>query len=241
MTNTFDMSPTIQPQFKHVPSDQTVARLTVRTDTDGTRFYQAPNGKWYPSASTVANWEKKEFFEKWRENPKNYAEGERAKKRGNMLHTAIERYLDNKEDYLDALGGNIHYGFLFDQIREHLAKISNIRAQEMALYSDLMQLAGRVDLVADYEGLLSVIDFKGSSRTKKEEWIENYLVQATMYAIMYHELFGVPIKQIVLIITCETGDSQVFKRNPMDYVKPLRKALKLFQTDNESVLKELNG
>jgi len=235
------MSPIIHPQFTHVASDRKVARLKVRTDSDGTRFYQAPNGKWYPSASTVANWEKKEFFENWRKNPKNFAEGERAKKRGTMLHEAIERYLNNRDDYLDALGGNIHYNFLFDQIRGDLAKITNIRAQETALYSDLMQLAGRVDLVADYEDDLSIIDFKGSRQTKKEEWVENYLVQTTMYAIMYHERFGTPIKQVVVIITCEDGNCQVFKRNPMDYVKPLRKALKLFRADNEAVLKQLNG
>jgi len=235
------MSPITQPQFKHIESDKKLPRLKVRTDADGTRFYQAPNGKWYPSASTVANWEKKEFFENWRKDPKNFAEGERAKKRGTMLHEAIERYLDNRDDYLDALAGNIHYTFLFDQIRDDLAKISNIRAQETSLYSDLMQLAGRVDLVAEYDGVLSVIDFKGSARTKKEEWIESYLVQATMYAIMYHERFGTPIKQVVIIITCEDGNSQVFKRDPMDYVKPLRAAIKLFQSDNKVVLKKLNG
>lgn len=234
------MSPTIQPQFKHHPTPKTT-RLKVRTDSDGTRFYQSPNGKWYPSASTVANWEKKEFFENWRKDPKNFAEGERAKKRGTMLHEAIERYLDNRDDYLDPLGGNIHYNFLFDQIRADLAKISNIRAQETALYSDLMQLAGRVDLVADYDGMLSIVDFKGSSRTKKEEWIESYLVQATMYAIMYHERFGILIEQVVIIITCEDGNCQVFKRNPMDYVKSLKKAIDLFRADNKAVLKKLNG
>ena len=240
MTNIFDMSPTLHPHFTHFPAQKT-SRLKVRTDADGTRFYQSPSGKWYPSASTVANWEKKEFFEKWREDPKNFAEGERAKKRGTMLHTTIERYLDNRDDYLDALGGNIHYTFLFDQIRGDLAKITNIRAQETSLYSDLMQLAGRVDLVADYDSVLSVIDFKGSSRTKKEEWIESYLVQATMYAIMYHERFGTPIRQVVIIITCEDGNSQMFKRNPMDYVKPMKKAIDLFRADNKAVLNELNS
>lgn len=233
------MSPTTQPQFKHLSSPKT-PRLKVRTDADGTRFYQSPNGKWYPSASTVANWEKKEFFENWRKDPKNYAEGERAKKRGTMLHTAIELYLDNREDYLDVLGGNIHYTFLFDQIRADLARINNIHAQETSLYSDLMQLAGRVDLVAEYDGVLSVIDFKGSARTKKEEWIESYLVQATMYAIMYHERFGTPIKQIVVIITCEDGNCQVFKRDPMNYVKSMKKAIDLFRADNKEVLKKLN-
>ncbi len=234
------MSPTTQPQFTHYPPPKTT-RLKVRTDDDGTRFYQSPNGDWYPSASTVANWDKKEFFENWRKNPKNFAEGERAKKRGNMLHESIERYLNNRDDYLNPLGGNIHYNFLFDQIRSDLAKISNIRAQETALYSDVMQLAGRVDLVADYDGVLSIVDFKGSSRTKKEEWIESYLVQATMYAIMYHERYGTPIKQIVIIITCEDGNSQVFKRDPMDYVKRTKECIDLFRSDNKAVLKKLNS
>lgn len=213
----------------------------MRTDSDGTRFYQVPNGQWYPSASTVANWEKKEFFEEWRKDPKNFAEGERAKKRGNMLHSAIERYLDNREDYLDPLQGNFRYEFLFDQIRQHLAKINNIRASETALYSDLMQLAGRVDLVAEYDGVLSIIDFKGSAKTKKEEWVEQYLIQTTMYAIMYHERFGVPIKQIVVIITCEDGDAQVFVRDPMDYVKRTKEVIENFRSDNEEVLDRLNG
>lgn len=213
----------------------------MRTDADGTRFYQAPNGEWYPSASTVVNWEKKEFFQEWQKDPKNAAEAARARKRGNMLHSAIERYLNNREDYLDPLQGNIRYNFLFDQIRQHLGKINNIVATETAMYSDLMQLAGRVDLVADYDGVLSVIDFKGSRQTKKEEWVEHYLIQTTMYAIMYHELFGSPIKQIVVIITCEDGNTQVFVRNPMDYVKRTKEVIENFRSDNEEVLDRLNG
>lgn len=235
------MSPTPATAYVHIPASKGFGRMKVRTDSDGTRFYQVPNGQWYPSASTVANWEKKEFFEEWRKDPKNFAEGERAKKRGNMLHSAIERYLDNREDYLDPLQGNFRYEFLFDQIRQHLAKINNIRASETALYSDLMQLAGRVDLVAEYDGVLSIIDFKGSAKTKKEEWVEQYLIQTTMYAIMYHERFGVPIKQIVVIITCEDGDAQVFVRDPMDYVKRTKQAIDKFRLDNKAVLKRLNS
>ncbi len=233
--------PTAQTQYAHIPTDRVCPRLQVRTDADGTRFYKAPNGEWYPSASTVANWEKKSFFEEWQKIPENAAEGARARKRGIMLHSAIERYLNNREDYLDPLDGNIRYEFLFDQIRKHLAKISNIRASETALYSDLMRLAGRVDLVADFAGTLSVIDFKGSRQTKKEEWVEHYLIQATMYAIMYHERFGVPVKQIVVILTCEDGCDQIFVRDPMDFVKRTKEVIDKFRSDNEAVLERLNS
>ena len=157
-----------------------------------------------------------------------------------MIHEAIERYLNNRDDYLAPLGGNIRYEFLFDQIRKPLSKISDIRATETALYSDLMRLAGRVDLVGDYNDILSVIDFKGSARAKEEEWIDHYMIQTTMYAIMYHECYGVPVKQIVIIITCEDGSTQVFVRNPMDYVKQTKQAIDNFRADNEEILDKLN-
>lgn len=227
--------------YVHIPPTKKMPRMKVQTGSDGTRFYQAPNGKWYPSASTVANWEKKDFFEEWLKDPLNFAEAERAKKRGNMLHEAIERYLHNREDYLAALRGNIRYEYLFDQIKHHLGKISSIRATETPMYSDMMELAGRVDLVADFDGTLSVIDFKGSRMTKKEEWVENYLIQTTMYAIMYHERFGVPVKQVVVLIACEDGNDQVFVRDPMDYVKRTKEVIGKFRADNKEILKRRNG
>lgn len=233
--------PTPRTKYKHLPATRGFGRLEVRTDDDGTRFYQAPCGEWYPSASTVAGWDRKDFFDKWMKDPTNFAEALRARKRGNMLHEAIERYLHNREDYLAPFKGHIRYEFLFDQIRKPLAGISNIRATEMALFSDLLKVAGRVDLVADYNDVLSVIDFKGSTKTKREDWIEHYFVQATMYSIMYHECFDIPVKQIVLLIACEDGNSQTFVRDPMDYVKQTKAAIDGFRADNEEMLVKLNG
>lgn len=84
--------PVVNPLFVHVPLDQSkLPKLKVQTDPDGTRHYRAPNGLWYPSASTVVGWEKKDFFAKWQKDPVNAAESRRAVKRGNMLHSAIEK------------------------------------------------------------------------------------------------------------------------------------------------------
>ena len=39
---------------------------------------------------------------------------------------------------------------------------------------------------------------------------------------MYEERSGIKVEQIVTLITCQTGDTQVFIKNPDDYVPLLR-------------------
>ena len=99
-----------------------------------------------------------------------------------------------------------------------LGRINNIHFQEAPLFSHEFGIAGRVDCIAEFDGKLSVIDFKTSSKEKKESWIENYFVQETGYAKMYEERSGIKVDQIVTLVTCQTGDTQVFIKNPDDYV-----------------------
>ena len=49
-----------------------------------------------------------------------------------------------------------------------LQKIDNIYAQECGLYSDKYKVVGRVDCIAEYDGKLSIIDFKTSTSERKD-------------------------------------------------------------------------
>ena len=89
---------------------------------------------------------------------------------------------------------------MFCQIRPYLDKINNIHALEAPLYSKTLKLAGRVDCIGEYEGELAIIDFKTSSKTKREEWIQDYFSQEVAYAIMFQELTGLKVKKLVTII-----------------------------------------
>ena len=133
----------------------------------------------------------------------------------------IEDYLNNELD-LEKYDGKHLAKILFTQAKPMLARINNIHFQEAPLYSHEFAIAGRVDCIAEFDGKLSIIDFKTSSKEKKEEWIEGYLVQETGYAKMYEERSGIKVEQIVTLITCQTGDTQVFIKNPDDYVPLLR-------------------
>ena len=210
----------VNKMFKHVESP-VWAELEAETNPDGTRYYQTPEGKSYPSVTTVTGWEKRAFFAEWRR--KNPEESKRVLGRGNRLHKTIEDYLNNEEGCLAEASSTDSQ--MFYQISEDLHRIDNIVGLERPLWSHTLKLAGRIDCIAEFDGELSIIDFKSSSRLQRKSDIENYYLQATAYAIMFQERTKTPIKNIVILISCESGDSQVFIANPMDYVDKLHKTI----------------
>ena len=193
------------------------------TDDTGFRFYDSPGGK-FPSVTTVTGFEKKAFFAEWRRN--NPKESRRVLSRGNALHKLIEDYLNNED--IDLLSVSPVVSSWFVQMKDTL---------EMPLWSNTLALAGRVDCVAEYDGKLSIIDFKGSTRQKREEDIENYYLQGTAYAIMWHERTGVPIREFNIIVANENGTAcQVFSGNPTKYVPSLYKMIKKYHEKNPALL-----
>jgi genome maintenance exonuclease 1 len=98
-------------------------------------------------------------------------------------------------------------------------RLNNIYFQEEFLYSDRLKCAGQVDCIAEFDGQLSIVDFKTSRKPKKEEWITSYFIQASFYAAAFYERTGIPIKQGVILITVDGNEPQVFKVNTYDYLE----------------------
>ena len=82
-------------------------------------------------------------------------------------------------------------------------------------------MAGRVDCIAEWNGKLSVIDFKTSRKEKRKEWIESYFMQCTAYAIMFEEMTGIPVPQIVVAISVEGYEPQIYVEKRDNYAKQL--------------------
>tara|TARA_R100001463_G_scaffold16543_9_gene42837 strand:- start:311 stop:1000 length:690 start_codon:yes stop_codon:yes gene_type:complete len=211
-------------KFTHIPPPKDIQEMKTIQEDEG-RFYLAPNEKRYPSVTTVVGYEKQKFFAKWRrENPE---EAKRTSVRGNILHEACENYLNN--DPVRDMEKNEK--MLFANIKRSIARIDNVRALEVPLWSHTLRLAGRVDCVAEFDGELSIIDFKGSTRRKSPSNIKNYFCQATAYAIMWHEMMEQEIKQIVILITSEDGANQVFVKQPIDFVGELKRSIDVYETE----------
>lgn len=121
---------------------------------------------------------------------------------------------------------------MFEAAKPYLDKIGLVHAIERSMYSEVLGIAGRVDCIAEYDGELAVIDFKTSTKIKKEEWIEQYFVQETAYACMYFELTGIPVKKLITIMVTPDGEVKVFdKREKMYYIKLLTNYIKQFISD----------
>ena len=190
-------------------------------------FYQTPDGK-FPSVTTVVGWKKNQFFARWRaENPK---EAVRTRNRGTKLHSLIESYILN--EFKDTTSDPYTLD-LFNQIQTNIDKIDNVRSVEGFLWSKPLRLAGRVDCIAEYDGVPSVIDFKGSTKPKRKEDIHNYFLQATAYACMWEERTGEKIPQIVILITCDDGTTQTFIEPTKTYKKDLAVAIKEWRDEYE--------
>ena len=217
--------------FNHVKQLSDFAQ--DKTASDGSRRYFTESGAAYPSVTTVLGYQTKDAIMEWR---KRVGEEEankisrQASVRGTKIHKLCEDILNNKEEDTSKL--SLLEKTTFQSFRPLLDRINNIHAQEIALYSDHLRLAGRVDCIAEFDGKLSVIDFKTSGKPKQKEWITNYFAQAAAYAIMYEERTGIPINRSVILIAVEDSEPQVFIERRDNYVKELLDARNYYERNH---------
>ena len=197
--------------FKHV--DLNLPKLTRET-IDGVRYYSVPDEDELlrlVSITSVTSHFNKEIFVNWRKKVGN-EEADRITKaattRGTDMHTLTEHYLKNDQVLPEVPPIS---DFLFKISKGELNKIDNIHSLEGALYSKQLGIAGTVDCIAEYDGELSIIDFKTSKKPKPREWIEHYFVQAMAYGCMLYELKNISVKKLVIIMACENGECVVYE------------------------------
>ena len=200
------------------------------------RFYQTPDGKLYPSITTVLQKRKMAGLMDWRksvgDDVANYI-ARTAAHRGTKVHHMCEDFLNNNFDEETHKKNFLPY-VLFGQMKPVLMqKVNNILAQECGLYTDKYRVAGRVDCIAEYNGVKSIIDFKTSRKERNDDWNESYYIQASAYAEMFEERTGIEINQIVILVVTEDGVVQEFVKDKGEYLPMLVEAIDDFTTDWE--------
>ena len=185
---------------------------------DGKRVYLTPDGKHYPSVTTVigSNAKKQAGLARWRARvgkEKAAAISSRSAARGTKYHSIVEDYFNNKLD-IDEYKKYPLPTIMFHNSKHVLDRINNIYLQEGALYSNHLEIAGRVDCIAEFDGELSIIDFKTSAEPKKETYMYDYFLQETAYACCLQVLYSLTVKKLVTIVACENGETQVVIKPP---------------------------
>jgi genome maintenance exonuclease 1 len=218
-------------KFNHIPVQFT--ELETITTKGGQRYYRTPDGVSYPSVTTILSEHSKKGIVEWRNRIGAEAADKisrQASTRGTKFHNLAERYLKNQ--YKPEKMGLLDME-LFEMAVPELEKIDNIRAQEVPLYSHHLRLAGRVDCIGEYEGKLSIIDFKTARREKEIDHVQHYFMQATAYSIMYEELTKTPISRLTLIIAVEDGFMQILQSKRDKHVKDLLHYRDLYESNEK--------
>ena len=202
----------------------------TRVTENGKRYYLTPERKMYPSVTTVAGIFAKQGIVEWRKRVGEETANKisvQASVRGTAVHKICEDYINNVEDYTHKhMPANIES---FNSIKPIIDKnIDNVIMQECPLYSDYLKVAGTVDCIAEWNKKLAIIDFKTSRKPKKLEWIDSYFMQTSAYAVMFEEVTGRPINKLVVLITVDNSEPQIFIQKRDDWIWRFKDARKEF-------------
>ena len=215
--------------FTHIEEKHVFPQL-MRENFEGKRTYVTENGDRYPSITTVLGYKIKPAIKAWRKKVGEQEANKISRQssvRGTKIHGVCEDYLNNKE--LDTEMLSFVEEDMFDNMRLYLDKIDNIHAIEQFLYSDHLRLAGQADCIAEFEGRLSIIDFKTSAKLKKKSYIKNYFAQCSAYAVMFEERTGVPVDQTVIIVGVQDEEPQLFVEKRDNYIDYLLECRDLYE------------
>src|SRR6056300_1863239 len=223
-------------KFTHDPIDLGYNDLSAKTTKKG-RQYVDPDGNTYPSITTVLSILSEDSIRAWRarvgEEKANQI-SRVASTRGTTVHNIIEKYVANDPEYIK--GEMPHNVQTFKDVQKVIDEgVTKVYAQEAPLYSKHLGVAGRVDCVAEYDGRISIIDFKTSRKKKYPSMIKNYFMQESAYAIMWEERTGQPITQLVTIIAVDGQDKpQIFVEHRDNWVNQLKNTIEKYKEEQNS-------
>ena len=205
--------------FNHYAS----SLLDLKTENvDGKRHYVTPDGNKYISITTLLSNLSKAGIQKWRARVGEVEANRistKASRQGTGVHSICESYIKNEDGFLD--GRMPNEVEMFQSINPLLDKIDNIHCVEGALYSDELKLAGRTDLIAEFDDELAVIDYKTSRKIKTWDMCHAYFMQGAFYAHAYEERTGVSVNDIVIIMAVENEKPLLFRETKDRWMGPL--------------------
>lgn len=197
-------------------------RIEGSENTEAGRLYRTPEGKIFPSITSVLACREKPELINWR-NAVGNEEANRvslaATTKGTYIHNFAEDYVNNKVD--ENYKTNPLVLDRFEPFKRALDNhVNNIFHTELKMYSTMLKVAGTTDLIAEFDNSLSIIDYKTSERIKEKSDIEDYFIQASVYSVMVYEMFNKLINNIVIIMGVD-GDKEplIFKEKIKDHLK----------------------
>lgn len=199
--------------------------ITSQDTPDGRIYTNRGTGDRFWSVTTMLGMTSdKTWLEEWRERiGRQEAEEEtrRCCDRGDKIHLACELYTQNRplSEQLEAAG---EYRSMFYQLRGSInTHVGDVLAAEIPVFSNVMRVGGRFDLLAEWRGEICLIDYKGSNHLKTSLGIEDYKIQLCCYSYALEETYGIRVDKFVNIIANEKASFPTIITSSRNEVTPL--------------------
>ena len=179
-----------------------------RQSVEGKRLYALPDGTKVPSVTTILDktksQEKIDALNNWKKRVGEAKAQEivtEASGRGTRMHKFLEDYV--KSGIVNEPGTNPYskqsHIMAKHVIEKGLCNVNEIWGVEVPLYYPGLY-AGTTDGCGLHLNDQSILDYKQTNKPKKEEWIEDYYLQLTAYALAHNEVHGTNIRKGVVLM-----------------------------------------
>ena len=193
-----------------------------RKQVDGKRLYACPDGNAVASVTTILDKTKdKSHLIAWRKRVGEQKAQEivtEAASVGTRMHKYLEDYIEFGK--WPTPGSNPYAQQahkMAEQVKENaMTDVDEIWGSEINLYHPKIY-AGTTDLVGQYKGQPAIMDFKQTNKPKKAEWVEDYYLQLTAYALAHNEVFGTNIREGHVFMCSRDLQYQQFDLWPSDF------------------------
>lgn len=207
--------------------DYSICNSVTASTTNTGRLYQTPDGA-FPSVTTILGKTANNIWlQRWKDKV-GEEEAARISKlatdRGEIVHKYLERYWDGSNSWSHDLLQEepVTRKMISNLIQTTQQGVTKVWAQEIPVWSKILGYAGRVDMFGEWKEVPAVIDFKTSKKKKQAKDIKDYFIQCTAYAYAHNELFQTDLKKIVVLITVENSDVQIFEQVITPFVPELK-------------------
>ena len=212
-----------------------------QVEVNGVRHYTAEGVGPYPSVTTVLSTDKSKAdgIRKWRErvgeeeaNKVSHV----ASQRGTAVHQIMEDYILDQDPITKPMP--IHLATASKLKKWVDIYVGDVKMVEGQLFSHELKTAGTVDLVAEWDGEMAIIDWKTSKYAKKRQYIESYFMQEAAYAVMFEERTGIPVKRLVTAVAYDEPNNgcQLFIENRDDWIDKFIDLREMYDTQLQSML-----
>lgn len=194
------------------------AKQLKQINENGQRLYVTETGEKYPSVTTALGALNRKKIWEWRKRVGAEVANKistQASRAGTAVHNVAEDYiLGNSLEAHNPIALNT-----FNTIKPLLDdNVGDVYGVELRMYSDQLRTAGTADLICQYNGKNTVLDFKTSKRWKKKDEITTYFMQSAAYAQMVKEHYDMDIEQIVILMAVGQGEGHlVFVEDVKDW------------------------